>query len=204
MFWSVASFHPSKVSWFLTIYMDTWNHEHHVYYVSHVFQKSLFTSILASTSDWQHPWTKYYHYWSFDCFYFQPKHRIGVAIGDKILDMSVVKHLFSGPNMTDKQDVFDKVSVLFPCISNGDTAVLHWAIDLTCCNYYTPRFNEVERGVYWFHLVRLSICGQNRVRSVSSTIFARSISYLHILSSNFRRCVAYKVYVKNLKFWQIL
>ena len=38
--------------------------------------------------------------------------------------------------------------------------------------------------------VRLSVCGQNRVRSVSSTILIGSISYLHILSSNFRRCVA--------------
>ena len=32
--------------------------------------------------------------------------------------------------------------------------------------------------------VRLSVCGQNRVRSVSSTILIGSISYLHILSSN--------------------
>ena len=24
--------------------------------------------------------------------------------------------------------------------------------------FYTPRFDEVERGVYWFHLVRLSVC----------------------------------------------
>ena len=55
--------------------------------------------------------------------------------------------------------------------------------------YYTPRFNEVERGVYWYHLVRLSVCGQNHVCSVSSTILIGSISYLHILSSNFRRCV---------------
>ena len=57
---------------------------------------------------------------------------------------------------------------------------------------YTPRFNEVERGVpvYWYHFVRLSVCGQKRVRSVSSTILIGSISYLHILSSNFRRCVA--------------
>ena len=38
--------------------------------------------------------------------------------------------------------------------------------------------------------VRLSVCGQNGVRSVSSTILIGSISYLHILSSNFRRCVA--------------
>ena len=52
--------------------------------------------------------------------------------------------------------------------------------------YYTPSFNEVDRGVYWYHLVRLSVCpsvrpsvcpsvslsvcGQNCVRSVSSRI----------------------------------
>ena len=66
--------------------------------------------------------------------------------------------------------------------------------------YYTPHFNEVERGVYLFHLVRLSVCGQNRVRSVSITIFVRSISYLHILSSNFRRCVACNVCLKVQKF----
>ena len=58
-----------------------------------------------------------------------------------------------------------------------------------------------------FHLVRLSICGQNRVCSVSSTILVGSISYLHILSSNFRRCVTCQVFLskfKSLKFWQIL
>ena len=72
------------------------------------------------------------------------------------------------------------------------------------CSCYTPRFNEVERGVYWYHLVRLSVClsvcGQNCVRSVSSTILIRSISYLHILSSNFRRCVACNARFKIQKF----
>ena len=66
---------------------------------------------------------------------------------------------------------------------------------------YTPRFNEVERGVYWYHLVRLSVCGQNRVRSVSSTILVGFISYLHILSSNFRRCVVCNARFKILKIW---
>ena len=61
--------------------------------------------------------------------------------------------------------------------------------------HYTPRFNEVERGLYWFHLVRLSVCGQNRVRSVSSTILIGSISYLHILSSNFRNFVEFFKFV---------
>ena len=70
-----------------------------------------------------------------------------------------------------------------------------------CNNVIIPlRFNEVDRGVYWYHLVRLSVCGQNRVRSVSSTILIGSISYLHILSSNFRRCVACNARFKFQKF----
>ncbi|XP_038158980.1 fumarylacetoacetase [Cyprinodon tularosa] len=37
-----------------------------------------------------------------------PKHRIGVAIGDQILDLSVIKSLFVGPVMSKHQDVFDQ------------------------------------------------------------------------------------------------
>ena len=48
--------------------------------------------------------------------------------------------------------------------------------------------------------VRLSVCGQNRVCSVSSRILIGSISYLHILSSNFRRCVACNAHFKIQKF----
>ena len=61
-------------------------------------------------------------------------------------------------------------------------------------------------GLYWFHLVRLSVCGQNCVRSVFSTILIGSMSYSHILSSNFRRCVVCNVCFKfnNWKFWWIL
>ena len=87
--------------------------------------------------------------------------------------------------------------------------------------YYTPRFNEVDRGVYWFLYpplqrsweggilvspcpsVCLYVCGQNRVRSVSSTILIGSISYLHILSSIFRRCVPCNVCLK-IKIFAIL
>ena len=72
--------------------------------------------------------------------------------------------------------------------------------------YYTPCFNEVKRGVFWFHLVSLFVFGLNRVQSVSSTILVRSISYLHILSSNFRKCVVCKVYfkIRKCEIWQIL
>ena len=37
-----------------------------------------------------------------------------------------------------------------------------------------------------------SVCGPNCVRSVFSTILSGSISYLHILSSNIKRCVSCK------------
>ena len=63
-----------------------------------------------------------------------------------------------------------------------------------------PSLQRRWKGGNWFHLVRLSVCGQNRVRSVSSTILIGSISYLHILSSNFRRCVACNGCFKIQKF----
>uniref|UniRef100_A0A8C1DB36 Fumarylacetoacetase n=1 Tax=Cyprinus carpio carpio TaxID=630221 RepID=A0A8C1DB36_CYPCA len=37
-----------------------------------------------------------------------PRHRIGVAIGDQILDLSVIKHLFNGPALGHHQDVFEQ------------------------------------------------------------------------------------------------
>uniref|UniRef100_A0AAX7U9H3 Fumarylacetoacetase n=1 Tax=Astatotilapia calliptera TaxID=8154 RepID=A0AAX7U9H3_ASTCA len=37
-----------------------------------------------------------------------PRHRIGVAIGDQILDLSAVKSLFRGPVLSKHQDVFDQ------------------------------------------------------------------------------------------------
>lgn len=41
----------------------------------------------------------------------KPRHRIGVAIGDQILDLSAVKSLFKGPVLSKYQDVFDQVSL---------------------------------------------------------------------------------------------
>lgn len=39
----------------------------------------------------------------------QPRPRIGVAIGDQILDLSVIKHLFTGLVLSKHQDVFSQV-----------------------------------------------------------------------------------------------
>ena len=74
------------------------------------------------------------------------------------------------------------------------------------CFYIYPLLQRSWKGVYWFHLVCLSVCGQNRVLSVSSTIRVGSISHLHILSRNFRKCVACNICFKiqYLKFWRIL
>ena len=78
--------------------------------------------------------------------------------------------------------------------------ILSVLVDSSTLPYYTPLLQRSWKGVYWFHLVRLSVCGQNRVRSISSTILIGSISYLHILSSNFRRCVPCNVCFKIQKF----
>ena len=56
--------------------------------------------------------------------------------------------------------------------------------------FIPPASIKLKWGVYWYHLVRLSVCGHNCVRSVSSTMFIWSIIYLHIPSSILRRCVA--------------
>ena len=39
----------------------------------------------------------------------QQRHRIGVAIGDYILDLTQVKEFFNGPILSSCQNVFDEV-----------------------------------------------------------------------------------------------
>ena len=69
------------------------------------------------------------------------------------------------------------------------------------CNY-APASTKLKGGklVSRRQTVCPSVCGHNRVRSVFSTILVGSISYLHILSSNFGRCVACKGYCKIPEF----
>ena len=59
-------------------------------------------------------------------------------------------------------------------------------------------------GVYWFYSVcpsiHPSVCPTSGVCSVGPTVLVGSISYLHILSSNFRRCVAFKASCTISKF----
>ena len=60
--------------------------------------------------------------------------------------------------------------------------------------------NEVVGGYIGFHP---SVRPVSRVYSVAPTVLVGSISYLHILSSNFRRSVACKVYCKIFLFFLI-
>ena len=73
---------------------------------------------------------------------------------------------------------------------------------------YTPRFNEVERGVYWYHLVRLSVCPS--VDRIVSALYLQQYSL-----DPFHICTSYQATsegvsrvmpvskLKNLKFWRI-
>ena len=81
----------------------------------------------------------------------------------------------------------------------------YYTVYSTAMTNYTLRFNKVERGVYWFHLVRLSVCPSVRLWTESCLlcIFNNthgSISYLHTLSSNFGRCVVCNVCFQIRKF----
>ena len=71
-----------------------------------------------------------------------------------------------------------KINQLFEC------NIIHenWILDT---DYYTPRFNGVERGVYWYHLVHLSVC-----LSVDRTV---SALYLQQYSLDpFNICTSYQ------------
>ena len=83
----------------------------------------------------------------------------------------------------------------------GMVESLHLIINMYIVNY-APR--SWKGGILVSHRpsIRTAVCGQNRVRSVSSTVPARSISYLRMLSSNFRKCTCcvYKSYCKIQRF----
>ena len=57
-------------------------------------------------------------------------------------------------------------SVITYFLATKTMQVSHHVLIIHMYAYYTPRFNEVERGIYWFHLVRLSVCPSVRLSSV--------------------------------------
>ena len=82
---------------------------------------------------------------------------------------------------------------LFDCVGNDLRPVLNgpWYGDNIFLgiflnqNYYTPCFNEVERGVYWYHLVRLSVCPS--VDRIVSALYLQQYS-----SDPFYICTSYQ------------
>lgn len=44
---------------------------------------------------------------------FQPTHKIGVAIGNEILNLKEISHFFDGPELKDHQYVFKDVGALY-------------------------------------------------------------------------------------------
>ena len=63
-------------------------------------------------------------------------------------------------------------------------------------HYYTTHTTKLLGGI--LVSLRPSVRPASRVRSVAPTVLVGSISYLYILSSNFRRCVVCKV---SCKIW---
>ena len=91
-----------------------------------------------------------------------------------------------------------------------------WKIKWIYWDIYTPHFNKVERGIYWYHLVRPSICPSVRLSVCPSVDKIVSTLYLQQYSSDpFHICTSYQATkegvsrvmpvskLKNLKFWQI-
>ena len=67
--------------------------------------------------------------------------------------------------------------------------------------YWTPSPTKFKVGHIGFTLsVRVSVCGRDHVRSVSSTILGGCISYLWIFSCNCRSCVSYLEFCKIPRF----
>ena len=71
----------------------------------------------------------------------------------------------------------------FKCLCLYSRVSLYCRMSLN--NYYTPRFNEVERGVYWYHLVRLSVCPS--VDRIVSALYLQQNS-----SDPFHICTSYQ------------
>ena len=80
-------------------------------------------------------------------------------------------------------------------------------------DHYNPRFNEVEREVYWFHLVRPSVrmSVYPSVDKIVSTLYLQQYSsdLFHICTSYQATsegvsCVMFVSKLKFFKFWRIL
>ena len=80
---------------------------------------------------------------------------------------------------------------LVTCLKPANPYVDTWLMTAAYRNIFFLYFLMMLSIFRSKHLpIQLSICGWNLVHSLSSIILAWSISFLHILSTNFRRCIA--------------
>ena len=100
------------------------------------------------------------------------------------------------------------VIITWSCLSTLTGLVLTTQIE--AC-YYTPRFNEVERGVYWFHVVRPSarLSVRPSVEAIVSAAYLQqySLDPFHIHTSyqaTSKGALHLTLFVKfqNLNVWQ--
>ena len=56
----------------------------------------------------------------------QPTPRIGVAIGDQVLDLGAIKHIFDGPHLRSHQHVFEQVRNFLECHAKDKKGIVLW------------------------------------------------------------------------------
>jgi hypothetical protein len=56
----------------------------------------------------------------------QPTPRIGVAIGDQVLDLGTIKHIFDGPHLRSHQHVFEQVRNFLECHAKDKKGIVLW------------------------------------------------------------------------------
>ena len=101
-------------------------------------------------------------------------------------------------------------SAQFNFIVAYSDALCHQRSVIVGSSNHTPCTTKLLGGGVWLVSLRPSGRPTCRVPSVAPTVLVRCISYLHILSSNCRRCVAHKVSCKflaifsNLYLWLCL
>ena len=93
----------------------------------------------------------------------QARHRIGVAIGDQILDLSVIKSLFRGPVISRHQDVFDRVCLI---TSNNLRTLTQFNFSVKCAVQHHWNVTVISS---FFRLTSPICCKQKLCQDVTNT-----------------------------------
>lgn len=104
-------------------------------------------------------------------YQFQPRKRIGVAIGSDILDLSVVKSHFNGPELKQHQHVFDEVDPLSSFL--GISFCLRRLWTLSWLFQDPPGLKRAKKFK--------SCCREIRLRFVTILNFAERPSFINLM-----------------------